>query len=173
MQFCEKCDNLTSLKSNEEQTMLFAECLQCGFSVSVPNDENQYVFRKQYTKRSADPQTFINQFTAFDPTLPRLRNKTCINNDCLSKAGHLWKTSGLNVSEVATLLGKPVDSLDVRKKWSETEWLLHLPTETNSFPVDSKHITRFEGEVVYIKYDDQNMKYLYICTTCNKAWKND
>ena len=28
-------------------------------------------------------------------------------------------------------------------------------------------------EVIYLRYDDQNMKYLYVCTVCNTTWKTD
>lgn len=28
-------------------------------------------------------------------------------------------------------------------------------------------------EVIYMRYDDENMKYLYICATCDKIWKTD
>lgn len=28
-------------------------------------------------------------------------------------------------------------------------------------------------EVVYIRYNDANLKYLYICTTCDSTWKTD
>ena len=28
-------------------------------------------------------------------------------------------------------------------------------------------------EVIYMRYDDTNMKYLYICTTCDTVWKTD
>ena len=30
-----------------------------------------------------------------------------------------------------------------------------------------------QTEVVYIRYDDNNMKYLYMCVTCDTAWKTD
>lgn len=26
-------------------------------------------------------------------------------------------------------------------------------------------------EVIYLRYDDANMKYLYMCTVCNTSWK--
>jgi DNA-directed RNA polymerase subunit M/transcription elongation factor TFIIS len=29
------------------------------------------------------------------------------------------------------------------------------------------------AEVIYMRYDDTNMKYLYICTECNTTWKTD
>ena len=28
-------------------------------------------------------------------------------------------------------------------------------------------------EVIYMRYDDENMKYLYICVTCDAIWKTD
>ena len=28
-------------------------------------------------------------------------------------------------------------------------------------------------EVIYLRYDDTNMKYIYLCTICNTVWKID
>jgi len=28
-------------------------------------------------------------------------------------------------------------------------------------------------EVIYIRYDDDNMKYLYMCAVCDTVWKTD
>ena len=28
-------------------------------------------------------------------------------------------------------------------------------------------------EVIYIRYDDKNMNYAYLCAVCNKIWKTD
>jgi len=30
-----------------------------------------------------------------------------------------------------------------------------------------------EREIIYIRYDDTNMKYIYLCSTCNTVWKTD
>ena len=29
------------------------------------------------------------------------------------------------------------------------------------------------SEVIYMRYDDENMKYLYLCVNCNTNWKTD
>ena len=39
-------------------------------------------------------------------------------------------------------------------------------------------LTNAEGEkkpaeVIYMRYDDENMKYLYICSDCDMQWKTD
>ena len=28
-------------------------------------------------------------------------------------------------------------------------------------------------EIIYIRYDDQNMKYVYLCSTCEIVWKTE
>ena len=39
---------------------------------------------------------------------------------------------------------------------------------------DSKSISSKEKrEVVYIRYDDTNMKYVYLCSTCDTVWKTE
>jgi len=30
-----------------------------------------------------------------------------------------------------------------------------------------------EREIIYIRYDDVNMKYVYLCSTCDIVWKAD
>ena len=30
-----------------------------------------------------------------------------------------------------------------------------------------------KSEVIYFRYDDKNLKYIYICTQCDKMWKNE
>jgi DNA-directed RNA polymerase subunit M/transcription elongation factor TFIIS len=30
-----------------------------------------------------------------------------------------------------------------------------------------------EREIIYIRYDDTNMKYVYLCSTCDTIWKTN
>ena len=30
-----------------------------------------------------------------------------------------------------------------------------------------------EREIIYIRYDDANMKYVYLCSTCDTVWKTE
>ena len=32
---------------------------------------------------------------------------------------------------------------------------------------------RDNDEIIYIRYDDKNMKYIYLCPTCDYLWKNE
>jgi len=39
------------------------------------------------------------------------------------------------------------------------------PSNTNVEGEESKN------DVIYLRYDDKNMKYIYMCTLCDKIWK--
>jgi hypothetical protein len=30
-----------------------------------------------------------------------------------------------------------------------------------------------ENEVIYVRYDDTNLKYIYLCTKCDKVWNTE
>ena len=32
---------------------------------------------------------------------------------------------------------------------------------------------KLKNEVIYLRYDDKNIKYIYICTLCDKVWKTN
>jgi DNA-directed RNA polymerase subunit M/transcription elongation factor TFIIS len=42
------------------------------------------------------------------------------------------------------------------------------PNSDCSTNKDDKH-----REIIYIRYDDRNMKYVYLCSTCNTVWKTE
>jgi len=33
--------------------------------------------------------------------------------------------------------------------------------------------TKEDNEIIYLRYDNENMKYIYLCTSCNYSWKNN
>ena len=44
----------------------------------------------------------------------------------------------------------------------------NVDTESSSTAVEKKPV-----EIIYIRYDDTNLKYLYMCTVCDTVWKTD
>lgn len=62
-------------------------------------------------------------------------------------------------------------AVNTLKKLSETENLLpqrFIKNIEDNPPILSEILR----EIISIKYDDINMKYMYICTTCGSSWKN-
>ena len=136
MHFCEKCDNMYYLKiSEEEKDKLIYYCRNCGHEDSNITDENVCVLKTIIQQKSQRHKQVINEYTKYDPTLPRINTIKCPNQSCTS-------------NQVA----------------EETD-----PEQENF----SKTKDSQAREVIYIRYDDINMKYIYMCAKCNTMWKTD
>lgn len=126
MHFCSECSNMYYLKvmDNDANSLIYY-CRNCGHENDTLTAENVCISDTQI-KRSEDQYVHIvNEYTKFDPTLPRINTVDCPNIKCAS-----------------------------------------------NIEVQSKGETKVEREVIYIRYDDTNMKYIYVCALCNTSWKN-
>lgn len=112
MKFCNKCDNMYYIRLNESDMSLTNYCRHCG------NEDNSTDTNIIYSEETATyNKDIVNEFTKYDPTLPRIDNIPCQNAECVS----------------------------------------HTEGETT--------------EIIYIKYDEVNLKFLYLCTKCDTSWK--
>lgn len=122
MKFCIQCDNMyyIAISKNDSNKMIYY-CRNCGHTDENIMDEGVCVLNTQLKKGGQSFNHIINKYTKLDPTLPRIYNVKCPNNQCKTNADTNPKTS----------------------------------------------------EVIYIRYDDDNMKYLYVCVECDATWKTD
>lgn len=125
MHFCNKCNNMYYLKlSEEDNDALIYYCRNCGNEDHTLTKENVCVLDTTVRQTEQRYSQSINEFTTFDPTLPRINTIKCPNNECPSN-----QDDGEGAEE--------------------------------------------DREVIYIRYDDINMKYIYMCAKCNTIWKTD
>jgi DNA-directed RNA polymerase subunit M/transcription elongation factor TFIIS len=105
-------------------------CRNCGNKDEklVANLNNIYV-SKTDIKREMNYKNSINKYTKLDPTLPRIHNIDCPNQECNS-----------NIKET---------------------------TE------ETKEGNKEEKEILYIRYDDANMKFVYLCGVCDTVWNTE
>ena len=134
MHFCKNCGNMLYLKiSKEGEETLIHYCRKCGNNEeNIVNESSEVicVSKTHIKKKQQTYKNIINEYTKLDPTLPRIRNIKCPNNDCSS---------------------------NLKEESKESK--------------ESKEST--ESEIIYLRYDDENMKYIYLCTACNNSWKNN
>ena len=122
MIFCEDCGMLYFIHiSDTNSNQLIHFCRKCGKKQDIITEDNICVSKINLTHKSHKTRHMVNEYTKFDPTLPRINNIPCVNSAC-----------------------------DSNKK-------------KNPHP----------SEVIYMRYDDINMKYIYICTICDNIWKLD
>lgn len=85
-----------------------------------------------------------------------------------------------------TLSGDNVTILKVQLKKSEQEFSHIINKYTKLDPTLPRvnhilcpnaecktNVDAVEREIIYIRYDDMNMKYVYLCSTCDTVWKTD
>ena len=120
MYFCEKCENMYYVHIDSDTAAITHFCRNCGnTNNSVLNNTNT-VYEYDVDKNSAFKlANSLNQYTKYDPTLPRSNTIVCPNKECPS-----------------------VGNSDIN------------------------------NEIVYIKYDEKNIKFIYLCCNCDKSWYN-
>jgi hypothetical protein len=93
---------------------------------------------------------YMNPHLKYDPTLPRVTNIPCPNGDCV--------TNNHRQSSKATKT--------TTKKRDDGNEDLAADGDGSSPP-------RPPNDVIVVRYDDVNMKYLYHCSYCSTFWKTE
>ena len=112
--FCSKCENMLYIKVDDESgSQIEYFCRFCGH-VEKPADQKMVltIMNTSVENKDINFSHIVNEYTKFDPTLPRITNMDCPNQAC--KKTH--------------------------------------------------------KDIIYIRYDDNNLKYLYLCTECDVVW---
>ncbi len=118
MHFCNVCDNMYYIRVDEDSgSKLIYYCRKCGNEDSLISDKNACVLKTNVNTVETSIDYVVNEYTKYDPTLPRFNSILCPNADC--------------------------------------------QTNTKDAP----------REIIYIRYDEVELKYIYLCSTCDTSWK--
>ena len=156
MKFCTECNNMYYIKINgEDANTLVYYCRFCGHEDNEPAESGVVVLRTEYKKTEQQFSHMVNRYIKHDPTLPRIANVKCPNERCTSNAAtsnhgdkaHSDKASGDKASG-------------------------DKASGDKAHQGDKAHSDKGPN-VIYLRYDDNNMKYLYICEDCDTTWKTD
>ena len=115
MHFCSKCDNMyyISIDDLDPNSLLFY-CKKCGNKDKSFANNKTCIAKINFKQSTENFDHLVNEYTKYDPTLPRINNINCPNDKCKNNE-----------------------------------------------------------EIIYIRYDNENMKYLYLCPKCDNVWKTD
>jgi len=142
MHFCKVCGNMYYLKmaDNEKDSIMYY-CRKCGDKDDkIINSDQRFCISKTHIKKTTEIyKNIINEYTKLDPTLPRIKNMLCPNENCNSNKDEFQDEEKVNFEE---------------KKDNSNKQL--------KYP-----------EIIYLRYDNNNMKYIYLCSECEHTWKNE
>jgi len=233
----EESDSDSDFENNEEPR-LQRFCKNCSW-IGEPIDTQEpiCVYEKNYNKEFIAKNALKNDYTLYDPTLPRISNIKCINEKCLTNVAFAEKKNLIQLTankEIANeqlvdgetkfevtnlavqkylkdskidndnylvlnkqsiLIYKEVDSqykftsitLDEKeeKSGSDNQEDEEEPTKaekqnqqilkmmTDKLVLQQTKFQKPNREILFIKYDNDNLKYLYMCSTCKSTWKTE
>ena len=114
MHFCKECKNMYYIRiAEKDENKLIYYCRKCGHEDEIITEDNICVSKTFLRQGEQKFSNIVNEFTKYDPTLPRVKNVPCPNENCAEDP---------------------------------------------------------EKEIIYIRYDDNNMKYVYLCGACDTIW---
>lgn len=90
MKFCKECENYLILQAKNTDSkgrqILSYYCNNCGYEEKY--DENKTkdncIFESNYDTTILNKNEINTEYLVYDPTLPRINNITCINNECIT-----------------------------------------------------------------------------------------
>ena len=198
MQFCSECHNMYYLKIKDENeevgNTLIYYCRNCGHEDVSLSTTNICVSDMQIQSSEKQYSHIVNEYTKYDPTLPRINTIKCPNQDCSSNlsmqggggAGEASKkaaTKKTTIKPKTTTVKKTKtqkkDSLiaaDVDEDEDADDLETNMGENAAAAPMDNRIVgndIQNNQEVIYIRYDDTNMKYVYLCVHCNTTWRTD
>jgi len=137
MEFCSNCDMMLYLRiQRDDPNRLTYFCRYCGHQPTDIQQKSCVIVDTCYSSGmseavsdsmapSAAIEQFINPYTVYDFTLPRVPagEMVCPNEQCPSSSNH-----------------------------------------------NATHNRHHHPEILSIRYDDNNLKYLYLCAECRFVW---
>jgi hypothetical protein len=175
------------IHSTTNETHLKYYCKNCDYT-EVDSNPSGCIYENVYNTSYLTYDIITNKYTRYDPTLPRVKKMKCINESCISNSPH---ENIIILSDLTLYNRKP----DVEAKIMEMTKTFDITTINidddtmllkinNVSDIDrireaisevhryTKYYDKIEPSIIFIKYDPENLKYVYICDYCNTSWKN-
>ena len=189
MNFCPVCKFMVYTKLAEDTAKLSKYCKNCGWSGDIDNLD-KCVYSRNYSDDFIAQRLITNKYTLYDPTLPRVSSIKCINDNCLTNKSGLENSIkitipqsietdtvsteieklGVKSIEIFRINNKSVGVIFGNKEDLESGKSLLNSLEFEGESVKISELTKVDREIIFIKFDNSNMKYLYMCSTCGTSW---
>ena len=191
----------TALDNNEnpdssEKYILKNYCKNCGWKDNADISEKTCVYKRNYENEFLADKILKNKYTIFDNSLPRLAYD-CINDNCITNIElksencimidnipeeydmrSIEKLLESIKSNVEKMTRVRLTSLVIELKESDMSDKDSIITNINKISspelADKLIVNDFimpNKEVIYMKYNPEDMKYIYMCCNCGTSWQ--
>lgn len=139
--------------SEEDPNSIVYYCRNCGHENKNISLNSVTISKTSFKNKRQKYNSILNKYTKLDPTLPRINTIKCPNQSC--KSNHGGGEEGAAEGAV---------SAESKKKEASGAAALEAPVVVAS---ENKR------EIIYLRYDDINMNFVYLCATCDTVWNTE
>ena len=150
MHFCTDCGNMYYIRLTDTNGIVHY-CRNCGHEDDTVTIDAVVV---SHTSLKSDKNHYahaVNKYTKLDPTLPRISTILCPNMECPCNRNH----NPTQYADRAAIVGTSAEE------------------EATSGAAASNADDAVPREVIYLRYDDIQLKYIYLCAVCNTIWNTE
>ena len=168
MHFCVNCSNMYYIRlSEDDPNSIVYYCRNCGHENKNISLDSVTVSRTSFKNAKQKYNSIINKYTKMDPTLPRINTIKCPNQSCRSNGGD----DGSRVEDQ----GEEVLEVEVNVEGDAAAVAASASTSAkkSSTPKLKSKNKELEREIIYLRYDDLNMNFVYLCATCDTVWNTE
>ena len=186
MKFCKKCNNMLYIQSPENVVEIRYTCRNCEYKEIDKNPE-RCVYENIYNQKSSTHDIIYNKYIRHDATLPRINTINCINQNCISNKNltDVLIITDLSIhqnregfdSQLQSILQRYdnpekiiLDEDTIIIKAPPTR-IIELRNELLQIHSFIEYHSTVDSHIIFIKYDPDELKYVYICDYCNTSWK--
>ena len=155
MHFCTECGNMHYIRLTDTNGIVYY-CRNCGNEDDTITIDNVVVSHTSLKSEKNQYAHVVNKYTKLDPTLPRISTILCPNTECPCNRNH----NATQYADRAAIVGT-----------TEEEAISGAAGAASGAGAASE--ASEPREVIYLRYDDINMKYIYLCAVCNTIWNTE
>jgi DNA-directed RNA polymerase subunit M/transcription elongation factor TFIIS len=168
MKFCPACDNMLYITMDDDGKAVRYECKHSACAYTVKGEGAEIIAETSRANDSAKYSQYMTAHIAHDPTLPRTRAVKCPNPDC--PAVTQGKSSDKSSDKVSD---KSSDKSSDKVSDKSSDKISDKSSDKR--PDDSRKNQRkgdeIDDRVIYVKYDAEDVRFLYHCCACKTFWK--
>jgi DNA-directed RNA polymerase subunit M/transcription elongation factor TFIIS len=152
MHFCSNCGNMYYIRLTDTNGIVYY-CRNCGHEDDTVTIDDVVVSHTSLSSTGKNQYAHVvNKYTKLDPTLPRISTILCPNMECPCNRNH----NPTQYADRSAIVGTSAAE-------DEATMASGAAGAAASEP----------REVIYLRYDDINMKYIYLCAVCNTIWNTE
>ena len=137
-------------------------CRNCGHEDDTITIDDVVVSHTSLSTGKNQYAHVVNKYTKLDPTLPRISTILCPNMECPCNRNH----NPTQYADRAAIVGTSAAE-------EEMSGAAISGAAISGAAISGAADDAVPREVIYLRYDDINMKYIYLCAVCNTIWNTE